>query len=412
MPQDFSNSAQFAEHGGKATVLGAGIAGLAVARGLAQRGVQVTVLEQADGLREVGAGIQISPNGAAVLRAMGLGEALEDVGLRAEAVELRDGLTGNLVTRLDIGKLRPDQHYYFLHRADLMKILSTGARDVGVEMRLLQRIDRVDLSGPRPAWRTMQRSEGDSTLLIGADGINSKLRHAMMGCNKPFFTGQVAWRAVVPEHPGAPRVAEVHMGPRRHIVSYPLRGGNWRNIIAVEERDNWVEESWTQPADLDQMRDAFSDFGPSVQDWLSRVEDAWLWGLFRHPVADNWYRTQPEGAAVMLGDAAHPTLPFLAQGANMALEDAWVLSEAVTSGLPIGMALQRYQAARRLRCVDIVEAANKNARMYHLSGPMRNLAHMGLRFGGMIAPQFALKRFDWLYDFDVTRESAFAPFKG
>lgn len=403
MPQDISNSAQFAEQGGKATVLGAGIAGLAVARGLAQRGIAVTVLEQADGLREVGAGIQISPNGAAVLRAMGLGDALEDVGLRAEAVELRDGLTGGLVTRLDIGTLRPDQGYYFLHRADLLNILVAGARDVGVEMRLLQRIDRVDLSGPRPAWRTMQRAEGDSALLIGADGINSKLRHALMGCNKPFFTGQVAWRAVVPEHPSAPRVAEVHMGPRRHIVSYPLRGGNWRNIIAIEERDNWAEESWTQPADLDEMRESFRSFGPRVQEWLSRIEDAWLWGLFRHPVADEWYQMLPEGAAVMLGDAVHPTLPFLAQGANMALEDAWVLAEAATSGLPMATALERYQALRHDRCVKIVEAANKNARMYHLGGPLRSMAHMGLRLGGMIAPQFALKRFDWLYDFDVTR---------
>ena len=137
-------------NGQSVTILGAGVAGLAAARALALRGAKVTVLEQADAIREVGAGLQISPNGAVVLKALGLEEALEAASTRAEAVELRDGRDGAVVTRLDVARLRPGQGYHFLHRADLIQLLLDGARAAGVELRLLQKVERVDLSGPRP----------------------------------------------------------------------------------------------------------------------------------------------------------------------------------------------------------------------------------------------------------------------
>ena len=387
------------------TVLGAGVAGLAVAQAMAQRGAHVRLLEQADGLRDVGAGLQISPNGAAVLRALGLEPALEAASLRAKAVELRDGLSGRVVTRLEVGKLRPDQGYHFLHRADLIEILGQGARAAGVEINLLHRVDRVDLQGPVPCNHMVLGSKIESDLLIGADGLHSRLRNAIVGCKPPFFTGQVAWRAIVPAEADAPAVAEVHMGEGRHLVSYPLRGGLWRNIVAVEERNSWSEESWTQKGDPEELRHAFASFAPRVQDWLSRIETLWLWGLFRHPVAETWYKVLPQGAAVLLGDAAHPTLPFLAQGANMALEDAWVLADSLDRGLGDAEALARYQDLRRARSARIVEAANGNARAYHLRGPLRRFAHMGLRLGGALAPNLALGRFDWIYGHDVTAQS-------
>jgi salicylate hydroxylase len=193
------------------------------------------------------------------------------------------------------------------------------------------------------------------------------------------------------------------MGPGRHIVSYPLRGGTLRNIVAVEERSAWTAEGWSHRADPADLVRAFADFGPRVQDWLARVDTAYLWGLFRHPVAKVWYQAQPDGAAVILGDAAHPTLPFLAQGANMALEDAWVLADTLASHDTHAAALFAYQAARARRCARIVDAASRNARTYHLSGLTRRVAHAGLRMGGWIAPGLALRRFDWLYDVDVTR---------
>ena len=388
--------------GQSVTVLGAGVAGLAVARALALRGAQVTVLEQADAVREVGAGLQISPNGAAVLRALGLGDALQAVSTRAQAVELRDGLSGDLVTRLEVAGARPEDGYHFLHRADLIALLLTGAREAGVEVRLLQKIDAVDLTGARPVWRNVQGATGETGLLIGADGLHSQVRVALTGKVAPFFTHQVAWRALIPEGPGAPNVAEVHMAPGRHLVSYPLRGGTLRNIVAVEERRAWVEEGWTLRDDTMDMKLAFAEFSPRVRGWLDQVDDVWLWGLFRHPVATQWHKVLDQGAAVILGDAAHPTLPFLAQGACMALEDAWVLAECLGNSDTVPTALAAYQAARAPRCARIVAAANTNARLYHLSGAARGLAHLGLKLGSIVAPGAALKRFDWLYAHDVT----------
>lgn len=384
------------------TVLGAGVAGLAVARALALRGARVTVLEQADAIREVGAGLQISPNGAAVMQALGLGPALAAASLRAQGVVLRDGLDGSAVLRMDLARLRGELGWHFVHRADLIALLLDGAREAGVTLRLLQKVEQVDLSGDAPLVRLAQGDAVEAGLLIGADGLHSALRGALNGVAAPFFTHQVAWRAVIPNDPGDPVEAEVHMGPGRHLVSYPLRGGAWRNIVAVEERQRWVEEGWSLRDDPMELRLAFAGFSPRVRGWLDRVEDVWLWGLFRHPVARTWFRVLPGGAAAILGDAAHPTLPFLAQGANMALEDAWALAAALSGHDGDAAALAAWQAARAPRCARIVQAAEANARNYHLTGARRAVGHAALRLAGTLAPGLALRRFDWLYRFDVT----------
>jgi salicylate hydroxylase len=378
------------------TLLGAGIAGLACARALALRGAEVTVLEQADAIREVGAGLQISPNGAAVLRALGLGEALDRAGTAATGVRLIDGPTAEPVLSMDLR----GRDFRLLHRADLIALLLEGARGAGAELRLLQRIETVDLTGARPRIVTAQGAALTPDLLIGADGLHSPTRAALNGAVAAVFTGQVAWRAVLPEAEAedTAALAEVHMGPGRHLVSYPLRGGRQRNIVAVEERSRWAEESWTLRDDPMDLRLAFETFSPRVRGWLDRVEEVHLWGLFRHPVARHWHG----GRAVILGDAAHPTLPFLAQGANMALEDAWVLAGCLARHDTPEAAFAAYQQARAARCARIVAASTANARAYHLSSPLREIAHLGLRIGGRIAPQAALRRFEWIYGMDVT----------
>ncbi len=385
--------------GQKITVLGAGVAGLAVATALAKRGALVTVLEQAEAIREIGAGLQISPNGVAVLKALGLGAELARLGERAAAVALRDGLTGTAVLRLDLAKLKPGAEYHFLHRADLIDMLAAAAREAGAQIRLLQQIETVTLGDHPPRLATAQGAQLEAPLLIGADGLHSKVRAALNGRVAPFFTHQVAWRALIPAEPGAAPVTQVFMGPGRHLVSYPLRGGTLRNIVAVEERHRWAEESWTAEDDPLALRLAFENFAAPVAGWLEQVEKVHLWGLFRHPVAARW---SGHGAAI-LGDAAHPTLPFLAQGANMALEDAWVLAAALAAHDSPAAGFAAFQQARQGRVTKIVAAANANARNYHLRGPAKLVGHLGLRLGGMLAPGLALSRFDWLYDFDATK---------
>ena len=388
--------------GRQVTILGAGIAGLAVARALALRGADVTVLEQASAIAEVGAGLQVSPNGAVVLRALGLGDALAAVSQRAQAVQLRNGATGRMVVQLDMAGLRPDQTYHFVHRADLIDLLATGAVAAGVSIQTAQQVATVDLTGARPHLTLANGDTASPDILIGADGVQSKTRTALNGMTAPFFTNQVAWRALIPGNLDDPAVAEVHMGKGRHLVSYPLRGGTLRNIVAVEERHGWAAEGWSHPDDPANLRHAFARFGPRVQGWLDQVHTPFLWGLFRHPIAQIWGKEMPDGAVAILGDAAHPSLPFLAQGASMGLEDAYVMADLMAR-LPASQALIQYQISRAPRCARIVAAASANARNYHLSGPRRILAHAVLRIGGTLVPNLALTRFDWLYNHDVTK---------
>jgi salicylate hydroxylase len=332
----------------------------------------------------VGAGIQISPNGAAVLRGLGLGGALDAKSARNQAVILRNA-AGACLLRMDLAR----RDFRLLHRADLIGLLADGARAAGVTL-----LTGVTVSGVADGRITTSAGAMSAPLVIGADGVKSQVLNGRVA---PFFTRQVAWRAVIPGDGGA-MAAEVFMAPGRHLVSYPLRGGTLRNIVAVEERGDWAAEGWSHQDDPAALRNAFGGFGPRVQGWLNRVQQVNLWGLFRHPVAERWHG----GGMVLLGDAAHPTLPFLAQGANMALEDAWVLTGALTRHDTQEAGLAAYQAARVPRSTRIVEAANRNARVYHARG-LRRIAVQGvMRVTGLVAPAMPLRRFDWLYGEDVT----------
>ena len=368
-------------------VVGAGIAGLATAAACARKGARVLLTEQAGDITEIGAGIQISPNGWAVIEALGLDQRLLDEGLRADSVELLDGRDGRLVLKLDFQHAAPDRRWVFVHRGKLIAALEDAARDAGARIALGTRLDTPKLPGR------------DGPVLVGADGIRSVVRRAAFGPAEARFAGQVAWRAIIPDRTWR-TVAQVYMGPRRHLVSYPLRGG-LRNLVGIEERDDWVHEDWRQMDDPDRFRRAFASFAPQVARWLEMVEEVHLWGLFLHPVAKTWHRD----GAVVIGDAAHPTLPFLAQGANLALEDAWALTRCLDEYDTVPRALTAFEQHRQPRAVRAVEAAFSNARAYHLENPaLRYVAHSALRVGAKIAPGVPLRRFEWLYGYDVRRE--------
>lgn len=378
------------------TVLGAGISGLAVATALARCGAQVRILEQASAIREVGAGLQISPNGYFVLKALGLEKAIKEQSVQAQAVHLINGETGAKVVGLDLNRANNRGAFRFVHRADLIGLLEQTARGAGVEILLGQKASAITNEGGMPAVALPGGTE-TSKLLIGADGLHSLVRGCLNGASQPFFTGQVAWRATVPVQGTAEPVAKVYMGQGRHLVTYPLRGGRYRNIVAVEERQRWVEESWSLTDDPLALRIGFEGFVPEVRGWLDQIERPSLWGLFRHQVAQHWHGS----GMALVGDAAHPTLPFLAQGANLALEDAWVLARCLAT-MSGPEALSAYQAARQGRVTRAIAAANANARNYHLGGLSRAVAHMGLGLIDRFAPDVMLNRFRWLYEFDVT----------
>lgn len=380
------------------TIVGAGIGGLSAALILQRKGAQVTVLEQAEAVSEVGAGLQVSPNGVAVLKALDLGDALAWASQRARAVVLRSYQQGREVVRLDLEQYAQDLRFYFVHRADLIRILVDSARDAGVQVRLLQKVQSVGYA-PKPVVHLANGAQCGGDLVIGADGLHSKTRGALNETGQPMFTGQVAWRAIVPNHANLPAEAQVFMGPGQHLVAYPLRDGSVVNLVAVQERRAWAEEGWHTADDPENMRRAFSRFGGEAHQLLSQVRDCALWGLFRHPVAPHWHR----GAVAILGDAAHPTLPFMAQGGNLALEDAWVLAHALeASRHDIPAALAAYQDRRRARAVKVVDAASRNAWKYHLRAPLSWPAHQILKLGGHFAPQRMVEQFDWIYRHDVT----------
>ncbi|MDN5569023.1 MAG: FAD-dependent monooxygenase, partial [Paracoccus sp. (in: a-proteobacteria)] len=335
------------------TIIGAGIGGLTAAIALAQRGAQLSVHEQAPELAEVGAGIQLSANVVRVLDALGLGRALGPHALRNTGVHLHDH-AGRAVLRMDLAKHRPDARFLVIHRARLIQVLVAAARTANVRIHLGSRISGLP----------------DTGLIIGADGLKSQMRQVLNGPQVPFFTGQTAWRAIIPDAQAETATAQVFMGAGQHLVSYPLAHG-LRNIVAVVERRDWQEEGWSRADNPENLRNAFASFGGPVQDWLGAVVQTNIWGLFRHPVAAHWH----DDHRVILGDAAHPTLPFLAQGAGMAIEDAWTLAACLDAESDQTKALARYQAIRQPRVTRIVDAANANARNYHLGGVKRHAAH-------------------------------------
>lgn len=379
-------------------IVGAGIGGLTAALALHHFGLRARVIEQAPELAEVGAGIQISPNGFYVLDALGLADDLDAVAVAACGVRLHDYHNGAQVAHLDLLRFGAPVGYRFFHRADLLAVLARACTARGISITTGCALDRI-----RNDRGQIDTSLGpaSASLVIGADGIHSKTRSYILGqVTPPPFTGQVAWRAVVPNTISHPNEAWIHMGPHRHIVSYPIRGGEVLNLVMVQEQSSWARDGWNVAEDPAVVQKTFCDFGGPIAAALETLDTVHKWGLFRHPVAPTWHRNR----LVMLGDAAHPTLPFMAQGAVQAIEDAWALAASLAKHDDQDTALAAYQSLRLPRVRRVVNAASRNAWKYHLAfGPLRTGAHMALRLMNAAMPAAMVRQFDWVYNYDVTK---------
>ena len=389
-----------------ALIAGGGIAGMAGALGFTRAGWGALIFEQAEALGEIGAGLQLSPNACKVLDRLGL---LPDIRARAsapEGAEMRDGVTGELIYRAPLGpdaEARWGAPYLHVHRADLLDVLAGAAAQAGVELEL-RKVAAGAASRPDGAALHLRDGtvrEGD--LVIGADGIRSALRAVISPAEEPRFTGQVAWRGLIPgealpEGAIAPAVT-VWVGAGRHVVTYPLRGGRIVNFVAVIERGEWAEEGWSVPGDADELRAAFAGWAAPVSALLEAVRDCYLWGLFDRAEQVRWTRER----IALIGDAAHPMLPFLAQGAAMALEDGAVLVRRVTREADLPAALAAYEEERWPRVTRILQRSRANGRLFHQpAGVVRSLVHGFMGAFTRSTPQLAVSQLDWLYGHDAT----------
>lgn len=353
-------------------VAGGGIGGLTAALCLAKRGHEVTVFEQAPEFGEVGAGIQLSPNCTRVLHDLGLERQLLAYASLPEALEFRNWRSGRVIGRLALGERTVRRFgfpYYHIHRADLLRVLVDAVRQVPNITLLCDAEVRCFKQGA-PVRLTATDSDYGGDVLVGADGIHSIIRTELWGEDRPRFTGTLAWRTLVPTNripDGLVRpMATAWWGPGAHFVHYFVRHGESMNCVGVVDKTGWEVESWTERGDRAEFAADFAGWHDDVRRLIDHAERESLfkWALHdREPMAQ-WGK----GRVTLLGDACHPTLPFMAQGAAMAIEDAAVLAGCLADGLDAPAALQHYEQLRRDRTARVQRASRRNARIFHLAG--------------------------------------------
>ena len=370
-------------------------------------GWDVSVFEQAPEISEVGAGVQISPNGLKILDRLGVVPRIEAALFQPEAIEIRHGSTGRKFFHLPMKAIAADRwgaRYIQIHRADLVDGLAGRLAEVQPDaLRTGVAVKSYETSskGAAVTLATGERIEAD--LIVGADGIHSAIRTQMLGPETPEFTGNVAWRAVVSVTAlGAnvpPPSGCIWTGPGKHAVTTRIRAGSMVNFVGIVEQDAWTEEGWSLTGTA---AEAHADFG-GWNDTLDAIIDAapvlHRWALFTRPPLPRW----TDGAVALLGDAAHPMLPSLAQGAVQAIEDAYVLAQEVAKGGMISAACERYFNARIDRVTKVQDQSAANLRLFHRRGKLSQLQAYGpIWLAGKVAPQLLQRRNDWLYGAEFT----------
>jgi salicylate hydroxylase len=390
----------------KVVVVGGGIGGLVTTLALLKRGMDVDVYEQAAQLGEVGAGIQISPNGTRVLLALGLEDALRRIAVNPLRKEIRHWRTGKTWNWYNLGAAS-DQRYgaphVLLHRGDLHGMLVDAVRRLKTDaIRLGKRCVDIIQGDEHVDVQFATGKTVRAAYVIGADGIHSKIRERLFGPSRPEFTGCVAWRAVVPMQrlpPGAATMVSTNwLGPRGHVLHYPIRGGELLNLLAIVERDDWRIESWTVEGTTDELASDFPGWHPDVQAIIRNIETPFKWALMVRGPMPGW----SQGRVTLLGDACHPTLPFLGQGGVMAIEDAYVIAACLNKHFANPAdAMARYEDIRRERTSAVVRKSHEN-RKQAFNPALSDQDEAVVSVAENWQQTLARERLDWLYTYDAT----------
>ena len=387
-------------------IAGAGLGGLTAALALLQRGVAVTVLEQARALQELGAGVQIAPNGSRVLQALSLGPAVEAVACVAAAKAVRMWNSGRTWPLFDLGAdalARFGAPYWMLHRGDLHQVLLAAVRALAPDaVHLGARVRSVEDHGDRIDLHSADGCSFTGDAVLAADGVHSALREVAFGAGPAAYTGLMAWRGVVPSArlPAALQapVGVNWVGPGGHVITYPMRRGELLNFVGIVESGDWRAESWNDVGSPTECHAHFAGWHDDIHRIIANVDKPYKWALLSRPALPAWAR----GRLCLMGDAAHPTLPFLAQGANMALEDGVLLARCLTELDDVPHALRTFESMRLQRTGRIVQGAADNALRFHnpvLADPVAAVEYVAREW----EPGRVRQRYDWLFDHDVTR---------
>jgi len=393
----------------RVAIVGGGIGGLAAALALEQRGAETIVCEQTAALSEIGAGLNLTPNAVKAARALGLEAEVTAIAAETNFLNIRSWKSGRYISRTK----RADFRQRFgapnlsVHRADLLEILGGALKTT--QLRFNVRCVGVEAGERSATARFADGSALEADIVVGADGIHSAVRGSLFGADKPRFTGCICWRGMAPADAVPADIDTTNglmwMGPRGHVVHYPVRRGELLNIVAHIDSDAWTEESWTHECDVSEVMTTYAAWSSDLTRLYSCSERWYKWALYDRDPLPQWSR----GRVTLLGDAAHAMLPYLGTGAGMALEDACVLAATIArGGDDLSAALTAYESARLPRTKTAVLGARARAKENHLASPWARLKRdvkfaLRERFGGADTTAFQV---GWLYDYDVGRELA------